>query len=184
MQRHETHGLFGGYLLLSTTARPLEFHCTAPVKPSRAQEILYGPTLEPYLYGEQIGRTLVTSSSLRPLAVLTDVNSAMALRDFIDMPMALVEPLPPEVPIERADEALQSTGGPTWRLDAAHAPEETLKPHVRFTLGPARLTVSPFHADDRSELTEQLGPLAEYFDLAEPFGRIHAALEEAQRARR
>jgi hypothetical protein len=48
---HELHGLFGGYLLLNATGRPLEFHCTAPVRPNRAQQILYGPTLEPYLYG-------------------------------------------------------------------------------------------------------------------------------------
>ena len=47
-------GLIGGYLLLNPLGRPLEFHCTAPVRPNRAQEILYGPTLAPYLYGEQI----------------------------------------------------------------------------------------------------------------------------------
>ena len=52
------HGFFGGYLVLNHTGRPLEFHCTAPVRPNRAQEILYGPTLKPYLYGEQIGKTL------------------------------------------------------------------------------------------------------------------------------
>ncbi|MGW8256618.1 MAG: hypothetical protein ACWGMZ_03940, partial [Thermoguttaceae bacterium] len=50
--QHEQHGLFGGYLLLNTSGRPLEFHCTAPIKPNRAQEILYGPTLESFLYGE------------------------------------------------------------------------------------------------------------------------------------
>ena len=52
-------GLFGGYLTLNLSGRPLEFHCTAPIKPNRAQEILYGPTLQSYLYGEQIGRTLL-----------------------------------------------------------------------------------------------------------------------------
>ena len=52
-------GLFGGYLVLNSAGRPLEFHCTAPVKPTRAQEILYGPTLKSYLYGEQIGKTLL-----------------------------------------------------------------------------------------------------------------------------
>lgn len=39
---HKQHGLFGGYLVLNQVGRPLEFHCTAPVKPNRAQEILYG----------------------------------------------------------------------------------------------------------------------------------------------
>ena len=50
-------GLIGGYLILNAVGRPLEFHCTAPVRPNRAQEILYGPTLAPFLYGEQIGLT-------------------------------------------------------------------------------------------------------------------------------
>ena len=47
-------GLVGGYLVLNAAARPLEFHCTTPVRANRAQEILYGPTLRPYLFGEQI----------------------------------------------------------------------------------------------------------------------------------
>ncbi|MEQ8839035.1 MAG: hypothetical protein RID07_19675, partial [Lacipirellulaceae bacterium] len=46
------HGLFGGYLVLSLQGRPLEFRCTTPVKPTRAQEILYGKTLRPYLLCE------------------------------------------------------------------------------------------------------------------------------------
>ncbi len=57
---HPQYGLFGGYLILNTAGRPLEFHCTAPIKPNRAQEILYGPTLESFLYGEQIGQTLIS----------------------------------------------------------------------------------------------------------------------------
>ena len=48
-------GYFGGLLVLNTNGRPLEFHCTAPVKTNRAQEILYGPTLRQYLFGEQLG---------------------------------------------------------------------------------------------------------------------------------
>ena len=44
---HEQHGLFGGLLILDSGGRPLEFHCTAPVKTNRAQEILFGPMLEP-----------------------------------------------------------------------------------------------------------------------------------------
>ncbi|MBL9124077.1 MAG: hypothetical protein JNG90_10630, partial [Planctomycetaceae bacterium] len=38
---HEQLGLIGGYLLLNLSGRPLEFHCTAPLKPNRAQQILY-----------------------------------------------------------------------------------------------------------------------------------------------
>ena len=84
------HGLMGGYLVLNGAGRPLEFHCTAPIKPNRAQQILYGPTLEPYLYGEQIGQALAAKASLEPLLICTDLRPALAVRSVIDTPVALV----------------------------------------------------------------------------------------------
>ena len=72
---HEQHGLVGGYLILNLAGRPLEFHCTAPVKPNRTQEILYGLTLKPYLYGEQIGQTLLSKSKLSPVVVCPPEDS-------------------------------------------------------------------------------------------------------------
>lgn len=87
-------GLFGGYLVLNWAGRPLEFHCTAPVKPNRAQQILYGPTLEPYLYGEQIGRTLLSKTQHPPLLICTDVAPVLAVRQYVDRPVLLVLPSP------------------------------------------------------------------------------------------
>lgn len=87
---HAELGLLGGYLLLNAAGRPLEFHCTAPVRANRAQEILYGPTLRPYLYGEQIGQTLLTRSKLTPLVVCTDSEPVLAARDFTHVPLVLV----------------------------------------------------------------------------------------------
>ncbi len=55
----EDQGLTGGYLIVSDRGRPLEFHCTETVHPNRAQEILFGPTLRPYLIAEQIGSALL-----------------------------------------------------------------------------------------------------------------------------
>src|SRR5258708_9642 len=83
---HEQHGLFGGYLVLNHNGRPLEFHCTAPVKPNRAQEILYGPTLEPFLYGEQIGRTLIEKSAVEVRLICTDLAPVLAVREYVSAP--------------------------------------------------------------------------------------------------
>src|SRR6266436_3036219 len=91
---HAQHGLMGGYLVLNAAGRPLEFHCTAPIKPNRAQEILYGPTLEPFLYGEQIGRTLVEKSAVEVQLFCTDLAAVLAVREHVSPPVALV--LPPE----------------------------------------------------------------------------------------
>jgi hypothetical protein len=155
---HEPHGLFGGYLLLNASGRPLEFHCTAPVKPNRAQQILFGPTLEPYLYGEHIGATLVNKTELLPLVVLVDVAAALAVRSHIKLPAALVY------------------GG-----DSSED-SRPLSGLIEFAAGSNRLAVPTQRGADRQIISERLAALGEIFDLREPFGRIREALEEAQRA--
>ena len=184
------HGLFGGYLVLNLAGRPLEFHCTAPIKPNRAQQILYGPTLESFLYGEQIGATLFGHAKISPLVVCTDREPILALRDLVDVPVALI--LPPEgsacepVPSDfRGGE--RETGwetqptGLALRVDAAHAPGPRL---LTFELGRNRLALSKQKGDERRLFSERLGVAAESLDLWEPFTRIREAIEEAQQAAR
>lgn len=153
---HPEHGLFGGYLVLTMVGRPLEFHCTLPIKPNRAQEILYGPTLDEFLHGEQIGQALLRESRHRPRVVLTDRRPMLAAREFADAPMALV-------------------------FDDLGAPSDP-PGIVAFELGGRRLGVAAQHVADRALVVERLAGLGEGFDLAEPFGRITAAIEEAQKA--
>jgi hypothetical protein len=160
----EGRGLVGGYLLLNTAARPLEFHCTAPVKPSRAQEILYGPTLKPFLYGEQIGRALVEKSSKLPLVVLTDLEAVLAARAFIASPVALV--------LTRSAESGVVT-----------ETEKSLFPSAlhRFACGPAALSVPTAHASEAAAIVDALAAHGVTFDLTEPFERIREAVREAHR---
>ena len=173
-------GILGGYLILNTAGRPLEFHCTAPVRPTRAQEILYGPTLRPFLFGEQIGRTLVAKATSEPLFVCTDVEPVLALRDCSPVPVVLVRSVPAE------DAALHGAAAalnPTLRLDAAHptpppAKRETL---VWFALGERAVAVAQAHAEDREPIHRDWQSQLEGLDLSEPFTRIREALEEAQR---
>ncbi|MBN1909098.1 MAG: hypothetical protein JW818_05110 [Pirellulales bacterium] len=172
-------GLFGGYLVLNLAGRPVEFHCTAPIRPNRAQEILYGPTLQPYLFGEQIGRTLIEKATARPLVVCTDHASMLAVRDVIDLPVALV--LGDQNKTESDLSGTINSSGRQWRIDAAHGPEAQ-QPH--FELGRNRLAVSPSAATDRQTILDRLGPVAGSFDLAEPFGRIREAIDEARRGGR
>jgi hypothetical protein len=143
-----THGLFGGYLLVDPAGRPLEFHCTAPVKVSRAQQILYGATLQGHQHGQQIGAALIAEGSLAPLVVLTDVEPMLAVRPHTHLPVALV------------------TG-----LDAASG----------FELGAARVSGPAGDDATAATLRDALAPLAAAVDLREPFERIRAALEEAQK---
>jgi hypothetical protein len=166
---HEQHGLFGGLLLLNRTGRPLEFHCTAPLKPNRAQEILYGATLESYLYGEAIGQALLAKASVRPEFVCVDRAAGLAVRETIESPVMLI--VPPHEP--------GASDAPLFRVDAAH--EAALRP---FSLGRHRVAVHRRFAEDEARLTAAVAVLPEGFDLLEPFERIRGAIDEAQRGGR
>lgn len=178
---YEQQGLFGGYLVLNTSGRPVEFHCTAPVRASRAQEILYGATLRPYLYGEQIGQTLVKKANSKPLIVFTDVDSALTMRDFTDFPVACVL-LPAAVADERSeDDRVRSS-----RIDGAHAgPAAPFAAELhRFSVAGQSLAVLQSHERDAETVNRQWEPFANGFDLVEPFGRIREAIDEARRSAR
>jgi hypothetical protein len=171
----EQHGLVGGYLLLNLTGRPLEFHCTAPVKPNRAQQILYGPTLEPFLYGEQIGQALAAKSSIQPLCICTDCEPALALRDFVSQPVAWVAPSTTDAESEPSGDLS------TIRLDGPH---RARPPLAMLRIGINQVGVSTRRNSDVDLLRERLAQLEPGFDLAEPFGRIREAIDEAQRGSR
>ncbi|MBS0210933.1 MAG: hypothetical protein JSS27_18470 [Planctomycetes bacterium] len=170
---HEQHGFFGGYLLLNGTGRPIEFHCTAPLRPNRAQEILYGPTLVPYLFGELIGQTLVQQAGKRAVVICTDQANVLALQEFVDAPVLLVEAL--------ADGQGQASSGEMLRIDGAHAQRGLRRP---FALGGYQVALAPQRTDDEAHIRVALEPLLERVDLAEPFTRIREALDEAQRGQR
>jgi hypothetical protein len=164
----------------------LEFHCTAPVKPNRAQQILFGPTLEPYLYGEQIGQTLVSKGTATPAVVYTDVSPALAMRDFVDMPVALVLAAD-DSPVGKLPGATASAAqlsGPVpaqsqGRVDRSHS----LAGATTFALGANRLAVTERHRGDEKTILNRWQTF-EPFDLAEPFERIRDAIAEAQRQSR
>ena len=86
------HGFLGGYLLVDLGGRPLEFHCTTPVKVSRAQQILYGATLPAHLHGRQLGAALLAEATVAPTVVLTDVEAMLHVRSHTPLPVALVAP--------------------------------------------------------------------------------------------
>jgi hypothetical protein len=176
---HPQQGLFGGYLVLNLAGRPLEFHCTAPIKPSRAQQILYGPTLAPYLFGEQIGQTLLAKTRSELLAVLTDCEPALAVREHVELPVALLLSPPSECAGgERTENAEAGQAiGRHWRVDAAHAGPRLMN----FAIGRHRLAVAAGFEDDRRQLELRLDHLPDSLDLAEPFGRIQEAIEEARK---
>jgi hypothetical protein len=163
---HSELGLLGGYLLLNAAGRPLEFHCTAPVKASRAQEILYGTTLLPFLYGEQIGQTLLTRSKLTPLVVCTDSEPVLAARDFTHAPMVWVRP--------NAECRMQ--------IAETNPNSEFCILNSEFALARNLVATAPHYSSDIAAIRQAWPGQADTLDLLEPFARIREALEEAQKS--
>jgi hypothetical protein len=156
------HGMFGGYLVLSPQGRPLEFRCSTPVIASRAQEILYGPTLRPYLLCDVIGQSLLNGSELPVNVVLTDQ------RDML--PLALVRP--EQVLLVVAVDAAEGDGLGT---------PATLNHSVVCTKG-YRIFMAQECQLDAARIESLLKPLKSHVALGEPFERIRAAITEAQLA--
>ncbi len=165
VRQYEDLGLIGGYLILNTQGRPLEFHCTAPVRPNRAQQILYGPTLGPYLYGEQIGQALVEKGKLAPMFICTDVEDVLALREHVQQPVVFVARELEERVAQR-------------RLDSPH---HSVEGHLtKFELEGHSVAVSHRHPEDARQVQERWTAHAGELDLAEPFSRLNEAIEETQ----
>lgn len=145
-------GYVGGLLVTNKFGRPLEFQCTTPVRANRTQEILYGPTLRPFLLGELIGKTLVDKAAVKPDVVLTEEDDLLELRTHVSQPVAVIEP------------TTVATSSSTARLG-----RQTLRFH-------------PSHLDDGPRLSSRSSAVPEQADLVEPFERVREALQETIKA--
>lgn len=85
-------GFVGGLLVADRFGRPLEFQCTTPVKPNRTQELLYGPTLVPFVLGELLSKTLIDRVGIKPDVVLTNREEILEVRRHVDQIVLLAVP--------------------------------------------------------------------------------------------
>jgi len=151
-------GFVGGLLVTNHCGRPLEFQCTVPVRPNSTQEILYGPTLVPYVLGELIGGTLVEKAGVKPQVILTDRQQILELRNHVEQPVALVQP---------QDGSAESIEPDSLR---------SLK------LGRQIVHFHPAHEADRETLSGGARQIPADADLQEPFERVREALQETLRS--
>ena len=192
---HQKFGLIGGFLVLNPAGRPVEFHCTSPVKANRAQEILYGNSLYPFLYGEQIGQTLVSKSRSSIDYLFTDSVPVLAVQDFIETPTVYVC-CPDEVSGfgEGVEQSLRSFG-----IEPEKSETISLRPNPGskglcdipglsvarwqpLRLGNCFLSVPAESSESLEMHRRRLACLMKTLDFVEPFERIRLAVDEAQKA--
>jgi hypothetical protein len=186
---HADGGFIGGYLILNGVGRPLEFHCTTPVKPTRTQEILYGATLKPYLFGEQIAPALIAKAKTAVHLVCVSQWESLSLASQIAEPVVLVcpesrEPYPAEDGHDPVSPQFQfsSEAGTSSRGQRSGVIERIALPAWQTVrIGKNCLVVAAIRPEAPKEVTQLLGPWEMGLDLLEPFERIQAALEEASR---
>lgn len=89
----EANGYIGGILVTNQWGRPLEFRVTTAVKLNRVQQVLYGASLETYVYGELIGKNLLSKIAAARL-VLTDQRPMLETRRLVNFPILYVDDSP------------------------------------------------------------------------------------------
>lgn len=153
----EARGHVAGLLVTNKYGRPLEFQCTAPVRPNRTQELLYGPTLVPFLLGELLSKTLVERIGIKPHVVLTDRLEMLDARRHVSLPVACV-----------LDETERRRDGETGR-ELVRIGKQSFSLHSEFR-------------DDVATFEKLAKELAAEADLLEPLDRVREALQETMKS--
>ncbi|MBT5017340.1 hypothetical protein OAG75_00420 [bacterium] len=145
-------GFVGGLLVTNQLGRPLEFQCTTPVRPNKTQEILYGPTLQSFIYSDLIGKTLFDRLGVKPDFVVVAQAELLNLRLLISSPVG----------------CLVSDNDSKKEL-----PDQTF-----VQVGAQQLRFHPEHDDDLELVQSKCGKISNDADLSEPLDRVKDALLE------
>ena len=156
----ENNGYVGGYLVTNLWGRPLEFRLSTAVQPNRVQQILYGGTLQAYICGDLIGKTLVDKTTHAAQCIFTDCEAVLDLRLRIDLPVVCLR-----------TESSRSTSGPD-----SVAKAETIAGSSKWPV-----LCHPRFPEDSVTVRALLERLDGGLDLAEPFVRIREAMSEARK---
>jgi hypothetical protein len=154
----EGQGYIGGYLCTNGHGVPLEFLHTSesPIKTDRLQELLYGKSLMPELFGKRIASALLSEKQgeprTKPTVLLTEDEAILM---GFDLPEILV--------IQVVRGAFDSTG----------ANEQT----SCLINQPSCEVLLRWRQEDTLKIKDLITKLRS-IDLLEPFDRIRAVLEE------
>ncbi|MEM9940129.1 MAG: hypothetical protein AAF939_00985 [Planctomycetota bacterium] len=150
-------GHCGGLLIVAKNGRPIEFHCTAPVVPNRAREIIFGETFLTCLFTEQIGISLIDHCKTEPAILIVQQVEMASITELVDFPVAFIE--------SSDDLQFDGRGLSTFNTDS----------HQVFGLNSK--------GELWTEVRNQIDLFSHGLPLDEPFERIQSAIEEANQAR-
>src|ERR1035441_1934337 len=73
----------GAILVTDESSKPLEFRCTAPVRPTQLQRTLYGKSLLPHVLTELIAMPLISSVREKPQLILIAEDAFFDVRQKV-----------------------------------------------------------------------------------------------------
>jgi hypothetical protein len=158
----------GAILVTDDWSKPLEFRCTAPVRPTAIQRTLYGKSLLPHVLTELIGAPLITSVRETPQLILIADEAYFDVRHKVSMPVIRVARPSGISKTQQEDQPksksllLQSASGKFAQVE--------IEAHWKFVA-------------DLDSSAERLRDLFGRWDLTEPFHRLAEGLQYVHDAR-
>lgn len=153
----------GAILVTDDWGKPLEFRCTAPVKPTSVQRTLYGSTLMPHVLVELIAKPLMDSLNEEPVAVLVSYETFLDLRHKVDVPV---------VQIRR-----QGTGVKVTAASDEEGNQNIVMDSESGKFAPIIVEAHWKFPDDTNSCASLLKELFGRWDVVEPFERLHKGLD-------
>ena len=179
---NQRFGLIGGYLVLNHLGRPLEFHCTTPVRVKRPLEILYGTTLNAFLYGEQIAQTLIKRAKVKPHAVMTDCSQVLTVQEFVEMPICYIHHEASECEKQLTIYISENNDSSSENHDVVDAvPGFSTFRWSEHKISRYKPIIPELVSYPAFEIADELKNVSSTIDFLEPFERIRLAIEEAQK---
>ena len=89
--RDAAGGFVGALMVTDARLRPVHFAFVSPIRPTKIQRILYGPTLEEHLSVDVIGKKLLADLPVVPDVLLVDTPELTAVRRIAGVPTAFLQ---------------------------------------------------------------------------------------------
>lgn len=151
----------GAILVTDEWSKPLEFRCTAPVRPTQLQRTLYGKSLLPHVLTELIGAPLISSVREKPQVILIADEAYFDVRHKIAAPVVRVA----RASVAKAKQEHQAKARSLLLLSASGKfAQVEIEAHWKFN-------------GDLDSCADRLRDLFGQWDLTEPFQRLAEGLQ-------
>ena len=151
----------GAILITDEWSKPLEFRCTAPVRPTALQRTLYGKSLLPHVLTELIGAPLISSVREKPQLILIADEAYFDVRHRVSTPVIRVA----------------RQGGSKAKQDDQAKSKSLLLQSASGKFDQVEIEAHWKFAADLDSSGERLRDLFGRWDLTEPFQRLAEGLQ-------